>query len=109
MKNIIKMIVNLAIGLSGLGVIMHLMRQTDELTIKNQSLEMGVDFWKKAYKTESKGRISHWFDICDWKRLYRKYGFADMSIWDKWTVDRLLKDDDEKEDEAEDLTNPEKE
>lgn len=101
MKNIIKIIVNLAIGLSGLGVILHLMRETDELTIKNQSLEANVDFWKKAYKTESKSRISHVFDICDWKRLYRKYGFSDLSTWDKWTVDRLMKEDDEK---AEDLT-----
>ena len=101
---IFKAIVNLVIGLSGLGVIMHLMKQNDELTLQLQSKEGNLEFWKAAFKSESGLRIAHMFDIMEWKRLYKKYGFNGMNWYDEASVERLMKESGDKDEEAEDPT-----
>ena len=99
---IFKTIVNLIIGLSGLGVIIHLVRKNEELNIQRESAESTAEFWKLAFKNESRIRFGHAFDIFEWKRLYREYGWGgEVAWWDRSITDRLMKEDDEK---AEDLT-----
>lgn len=100
---IFKIIVNLAIGLSGLGVILHLVHKNEELDWKRTSAEANVEFWKAAFKSESGLRIEHMFDVLDWRRLYKKYGWGGNPTWyDKTTTERLMRD--KKDDETEDLT-----
>ena len=100
---IFKAIVNLIIGLSGLGVIIHLVHKNEELDQKRASAEASTEFWKAAFKSESGLRIEHMFDIMEWKRLYKKYGWGGNVYWfDKATTERLMSD--KKDDEAEDLT-----
>ena len=95
-------LVNLIVGLLGLGVILHLVHKNEELDRKRASAEASEKFWEDAYKSESKLRIGYMFDVMDWRRLYKKYGWGgNPVIWDKYNTERLMSGED---DEAEDLT-----
>ena len=99
---IFKTIINLIIGLSGLGIIIHLVQKNEELDMKRMSAEASTEFWKSAFKHESRLRIEHMFDTVDWKRLYKKYGWGgDVHWWDKAVTERRRTG---KADEVEDLT-----
>ncbi len=87
---IFKTIVNLAIGLGGLGVILHLHYKKEDLEAEVKAKERESKFWKNAFKSESKRRIEYLFDLSDWRRLYKKYGWeGNLDIWDRSTIEHL--------------------